>query len=165
MNVLPGMSLPLGAAAAGFPPYAGTNIATTGTASASSSFGGGAGGSYDPAGLIDGLFATTGNDEWASNTGLPQWAAIDLGSVQHIYRYAVRTGFGWGSFTSTWEFQGSDDGSSWTTIETRSSVSLSGDWVRTEYTLTAPVQYRHYRINVTSSTINRGAFGEIELLQ
>jgi hypothetical protein len=89
-------------------------------------------------------------DFWHSASGLPVWLAIDLGYRRLInkYRIAQRVGY---HIPQNWTFQGSNDGSVWTTLHTVTGASYPSspwtDWL----TFVATVPYRHYRIYVTQS--------------
>lgn len=86
--------------------------------------------------------------------------AIDLGLINAaiVTKYQITTwGFlaSWpGSSPRDWEFQGSADGVSWDTLDTR--VNETG-WVNDEsrdYFFTNTIEYRHYCIRVTANNGN-----------
>jgi len=53
-----------------------------------------------------------------------------------------------------WQFQGSRDGSSWTTLDTQSGQTFPFRFYEMEYAVSTPSSYRYYRLNVTE---NNGA--------
>jgi len=62
----------------------------------------------------------------------------------------------WGDWNSIdyspkeWEFQGSNDGSNWTILDTRTNESI-GDKEEKEYTIANPDDYMYYRIYITAN--------------
>jgi hypothetical protein len=123
----------------------GSQVATGGTASASSSWWTGA---FPPSKAFDGTSA-----EWISDGGVPlpatpAWIEYDFGSgnAKDIVEIAITaTGFGGSTSTSIakdFQLQWSDDNSSWTTAL---SVTGDGAWIagttRT-FTISAPVTAR-----------------------
>ncbi len=48
-----------------------------------------------------------------------------------------------------WQLQGSQDGQSWTTLDTRTGETFTARFQRKEYRLANPTAYAHYRLNVT----------------
>ena len=55
-----------------------------------------------------------------------------------------------------WEFQGSKDGSTWTTLDTEKSQTFSTRFEMKSFTIAKPAAYRYYRLNITA---NNGAKG------
>lgn len=162
---LMGAPVGFGVGGGGFPPYQGIDITPGATLTASSQFGP----TYSVNFLIDNQWTVEEGDTWLANTA-PAWARLDLGEVKHIYRYSLR----WWNNTSvrgraakTWRLEGSDDGSSWTTLDTQVNAPNWGISERREYTLLAPAAYRYYRLYITSNQDGSGfvQVGELELLQ
>lgn len=125
---------------------------TGGTASASSSYG------QDPAaGAFDGDTVTNG---WGNNNALPSWLQYDFGAGNdkivtkyRIYRDAAQVG-GWGSTAYapyTWTFQGSSNGTDWTTLDSRTNYPAMnmGQWY--DFSFSNTTAYRYYRIYVTAA--------------
>jgi len=55
-----------------------------------------------------------------------------------------------------WEFQGSNDGTNWTTLDTQNGQTFPFRYYEMEYALPKPAAYRYYRLNITA---NSGAPG------
>ncbi len=53
-----------------------------------------------------------------------------------------------------WQFQGSNDGTNWTTLDTQSGQTFPFRFYEVEYTLPRPAAYRYFRLHVTQ---NNGA--------
>jgi hypothetical protein len=103
---------------------------------------------------------------WLSNTTSNEWLKIDLGVSVEITKYAI---VAYDSFISPKDFtlQGSNNGSTWTIINTQSSQT-SSKWsggAKQTYLLSTAATYRYYRLNVTAN--NDGArigIASLELL-
>jgi len=57
---------------------------------------------------------------------------------------------------SSWQFQGSNDGVSWTTLDTRSGETFSSRFQTKTYTFANTTAYRHYRLNITANAGGTG---------
>jgi hypothetical protein len=85
-------------------------------------------------------------------SGVTGWLQYDLGHTERVQRYAV---------TSSndrvprdpkdWQFQGSNDGSTWTTLDTQSNQAFAERYERKTYTIASPASYRYYRLNITAN--------------
>ncbi|RLD41470.1 MAG: hypothetical protein DRI89_09720 [Bacteroidetes bacterium] len=109
-------------------------------------------GSYVPAHAFD-------DDQislWRNNGSMPVWVRYDLsdGNEKAIARYRMYWSGGNVTYTpKDWQFQASDDGTNWTTLDSRSNESWnSGEWRAFTFSNTTP--YRYYQINITA---NNGA--------
>jgi hypothetical protein len=126
-----------------------SNVFTGGTATASST-----NGTEVASRAFDGLIAE-GNFWTSSTTGsMPQWLKYDLGSgvTKTLTRYglAVRTQFSDG-IPSAWTFEGSNNDSTWDTLDSRTGQTWSNASQR-YYTFENTTAYRYYRINFTASS-------------
>ena len=136
------------------------NLAFSGSGTASSNDGGS--GWDGPAQAFD-------NDPWTrwyngnthpSPTG---WLRYDFGSgnAPVIKRYTVNSADVVGREPTAWQFQGSNDGSTWTTLDTESGQAFSDPYKQNIYNIGNTTGYRYYQINVTAG--NGGALGISEL--
>ena len=135
----------------------------SGTASASSTYGPNSPAAAFPGGTG---YPTQG---WGSNVDpntTPQWLEYDFGvgvtptlTGYSLFRSSTQSG-GWGSGTnnspSAWTFQGSNNNSTWTTLDTRSSQSINADDPPTFYSFSNSTGYRYYRINITAAVSGVG---------
>jgi alpha-L-fucosidase 2 len=55
-----------------------------------------------------------------------------------------------------WQFQGSNDGATWTTLDTRSGETFSSRFQTKTYTFANTTAYRYYRLNVTANAGGTG---------
>lgn len=92
------------------------------------------------------------------STGAPVFVAIQLPAVTKIYAYqfsnrAVTT---FNNNAQAWTFQGSNDGTNWTVLDTRSETSAQAQapGVDRRYTLSAVAEYQYYRIVVTVAPVS-----------
>ena len=97
---------------------------------------------YDPA---YGAFSVGGT--WLS-TQLPAWLQIDLGVAKVLGRY-VMTCDGTRS-PKDWTVQGSNDGSTWTVVDTRAGIIFGSNEARAYYAAVQTTAYRYFRVYVTA---------------
>ena len=86
----------------------------------------------------------------------PGWLQYDLGAAASVSSYSL-TAANDASERDPRDFQvqGSVDGTTWTTVDSRSDVTLGGRGESTTFTLAAPsTAYTHFRLSITA---NRGA--------
>jgi len=132
------------------------NRATGGTASASSEDAP----SESAAQAFDGTTAT----KWftGSSAGSTGWLQYNFGnSVKWVVtRYDLSSANDEPTRDPRdWQFQGSNDGTNWTTLDTRSGQSWESRLLTKQYSVSAPGPYQYYRLNITA---NNGA-GDIQL--
>lgn len=101
----------------------------------------------------------------APSVGSPYWLKIDLGGAQAVNQYeivAVDANRPPMDFT----FEGSDDGGTWTVLDTRTGVVFTANETKT-FTLTnpSPDSYGYYRLNMTANGGNTSwtSIGEFRL--
>ena len=97
---------------------------------------------YDPA---YGAFSAGGS--WLS-TQLPAWLQIDLGVATVLGRY-VMTCDGTRS-PKDWTVQGSNDGSTWTVVDTQAGIIFGSNESRAYYAAVQTSAYRYFRVYVTA---------------
>jgi len=91
------------------------------------------------------------------------WLRYDFGSgnAPVVKRYTVNSADVVGREPTAWQFQGSNDGSTWTTLDTESGQAFSDPYKQKIYNIGNTTGYRYYQINVTAG--NGGALGISEL--
>ncbi|MEJ2043954.1 MAG: alginate lyase family protein [Reinekea sp.] len=117
------------------------NVATGGTAYDSAL------NSLNASSAFDGNSAT----EWffGGVSGLLQY---DLGRTETVQRYTVISSFDKVERDpKDWEFQGSNDSSSWETLDRQSDQLFAERYEIKTYTLENPGAYRYYRLNITAN--------------
>ncbi|MDQ3815092.1 MAG: discoidin domain-containing protein, partial [Armatimonadota bacterium] len=124
------------------------NVALGGTATASAS---GSLKAEVPEKAFDRNVATRWFNGDAGPTG---WIQYDFGAgvTQTIKRYSVASAFDVpGRDPKDWEFQGSNDGSTWTTLDTQNNQTFDQRFQMKTYTVASPAAYRYYRLNITAN--------------
>lgn len=113
-----------------------------------------ASGNYGPGYEADKAFDNNLNTSWASATGSgPDWLRYDFGSGQSkvITEYTFQLDANSYTRPTAWSFDGSADGSTWTSLHSLTGQSISSG-TRYAYTFTNSTAYRYYRLNITSKT-------------
>jgi hypothetical protein len=107
---------------------------------------------------------------WSNNGTLPSWLQYDFGENQGkvISRYRIYYGSGsYDSSPDSWDVEASNDGTSWTTLDSRSGEGwTSNAWK--EYTFGNDNRYRYYRLNFTNNkgtTDDYVSVYEVEMLE
>lgn len=111
---------------------------------------------------------------WLSNGvpsgGSPQWLKYDFGSSNEktIVEYAITEGATnvVGYAPRDWTFQGSNDDSAWTTLDTRTAETFTASQRRT-FSFSNSTAYRYYRILITAKTSGGDGveIGELEMME
>jgi hypothetical protein len=136
----------------------GPNRATGGTVSANS----------ENAASTEGVaqaFDGNVNTKWLSFTSTG-WLAYTFGGTERytLTAYAIVSGNDFPDRDpKNWQLQGSDDGTTWTTVDTRTEESFATRFLEKYYAVSGtPPAYRRYRLNVT---LNNGAAGILQLAE
>src|ERR1019366_8898794 len=82
------------------------------------------------------------------STQLPAWLQIDLGVAKVLGRY-VMTCDGTRS-PKDWTVQGSNDGSTWTVVDTQAGITFGSNESRAYYAAVQTSAYRYFRVYVTA---------------
>ena len=99
------------------------------------------------------------NSTWLGSAA-SSWISIDLGAgntFPALSQYSIQppVTFGSGYFPTGWTFAGSNDNSTWTTIDAKSAQTLAS---ATNYFSVSPgVAYRYYRWSMSNSGSSVGA--------
>jgi len=97
-------------------------------------------------------------DYWQfSSNNVPAWASIDLGTAKTLDRYALNIG---GQGLAAFQVQGSNDGATWTTVDSRTGSYASSTY---SFTLATPATYRRFRLYITQVTGSWPVINEWEL--
>lgn len=86
---------------------------------------------------------------WNSGSTGTHWLKYDFGAPQKIASYVVQaTNTSLNDSPGQWTFEGSNDNSNWTTLDTQGPFSWTSNQIRTFNLAGAlPKQYRYYRWN------------------
>jgi fibronectin type 3 domain-containing protein/regulation of enolase protein 1 (concanavalin A-like superfamily) len=100
---------------------------------------------------VDGNNAT----KWFSGSGSSSgWLQIDLGAgnAQTVVRYDLTSANDAPARDpKDWQVLGSNDGTSWTTLDSRTGETFASRFLTKSYTFTNTTAYRYYRLNILSS--------------
>ncbi|MEO7098792.1 MAG: RICIN domain-containing protein [Luteolibacter sp.] len=101
----------------------------------------------------------------ASNPGPTGWLRYDFGAgnEQTVKRYTVVSSDVAAGDPKIWTFQGSNDGLTWTTLDTQINQSFVNRFHANTYKLGTPAAYRYYQINITASNGTTLAIAELGL--
>lgn len=86
---------------------------------------------------------------WQSSTANSGWLGYQFGSGKIIKRYFWRTMGTVGFLPKDWTFQGSNDGTTWTTLDTVTGYVTNANY--TSGLLANTTSYTYYRINITAN--------------
>lgn len=76
----------------------------------------------------------------------------DLGHTETVQRYTVISANDKvPRDPKDWHFQGSNDGVTWTTLDTQSNRIFANRFELKSYTVSRPGSYRYYRLNITAN--------------
>jgi hypothetical protein len=122
------------------------NVATGGTANDSAGNATNAKRAFDRNSLSQWLYA--------GPTGPTGWLQYDLGHTERVQRYSVTSSSDGKVIPrdpKDWQFQASNDGSTWTTLDTQSNQVFAQRLQVTTYAIANPSFYRYYRLDVTAN--------------
>ncbi|HEY8991244.1 MAG TPA: LamG-like jellyroll fold domain-containing protein [Luteolibacter sp.] len=127
------------------------NLAFGGTTSASVNTGPQVGGS-------DTAFDGNPASKWFGWNAPTGWLQYDFGAgnAQVVKRYTINSADVPARDPKDWLFQGSQDGSTWTTLDTQNGQTFAINMGMNIYPIGNTTAYRYYRINITA---NNGATG------
>lgn len=121
-----------------------------------------ASGSYPAANAFDGNTSTKWN---SGSTGVAAALRYDFGPriTWAVTRYDLTSADTTLRDPAAWTLEGSNDGSAWTVLDTRSGETFSARVQTKTYTLANTTGYRHYRLNITAAS---GGLGyEVQLAE
>jgi hypothetical protein len=131
------------------------------TAMVNLAFGGTATASFNQDSYTEGAhkaFDTDPGSKWYGYNSPTGWLQYDFGAgnAQTVKRYTINSADVPARDPKDWQFQGSQDGSTWTTLDTRSGQTFLVVQAQNTYDIGNTTAYRYYRLNITG---NNGAGG------
>jgi hypothetical protein len=110
----------------------------------------------------DNAFDRNSLSKWFNGNGGPTgWLRYDFGAgnAQVVKRYTVTSGADVPERDpKSWQFQGSNDGSTWTTLNTQSGQSFATRFQANTYDIANTTAYRYYQVYVTANS-GGGTYG------
>ncbi|MBV7275458.1 hypothetical protein JMF89_05530 [Clostridiaceae bacterium UIB06] len=120
-----------------------SNTAPSGIASASSIYNS----TYDAYHAFDGT--VSGTSFWVT-TSLTGWLRYQFALSKKIIKYSIQNQYV-ARAPKNWTFQGSNDGSTWTTLDTQTNISWSSDSAELTFNINNSSSYTYYQINITAN--------------
>lgn len=94
------------------------------------------------------------------------WIGIELPAAHVVTRYSIASANDAEERDpAAWVLQGSNNGSSWVNLDTRSNEDFSTRLERREFTFNNNVAYKHYRFNLTNNSGTILQLAEMELFE
>lgn len=113
------------------------------------------------------VFDGSNTTDFNSGAGNPTcWLSLDYGSGNGkvITAYMIRSSSGNNYFPNTWTFEGSNDNSTWTVLDTRlGQTGWSSGGEPRYFIINNTTNYRYYRVNVSASTGNAVGISTIQM--
>lgn len=94
------------------------------------------------------VFDASSSSQWFV-AAYPCWVGYQFTTPKTIRGYAILPGSS--RFPKTWTLAGSNNGTDWTTVDSRTNVTLSADTMA-YFVASAPASYLYYRLTVTVGT-------------
>ncbi len=112
-------------------------------------------------GAYAGAVTTTNVDGASSYTG--EWIQLQLSVPTALSHYTLfpRPDTAVGQMMNTWRLLGSNDGTSWTTLDTESGVSTWSLGVSKTYTVNSTTAYTYFRIVIQSVNASNSGFASV----
>ena len=101
----------------------------------------------------------------ANLTTTPVWLRLDYPYAVHLQRYELMTRdtmpYSQSDFPNTFQVQGSNDGTTWKSIDSRSGQAslVTAQYQTLSYLVGSSESFRYYRLNVTGVGVNNGGRG------
>jgi len=108
------------------------------------------------------------------NTTSTKWCVIDVNLPVNLrYDFSGTTAYAVNSYTvasandsperdpKNWQFQGSNDGTNWTTLDTRSNIAFTSRFQTQTFTFSNSTSYQMYQLNITA--YYSGTDGKVQL--
>lgn len=123
--------------------------------------------------VFDGIAGDSPNAWYSASSPPPHWVSREFPVAAKVsqYRIAPRSGtfFIGGQSPNSWELQGSNNGTDWTTLDSQSGVTGWLPGVYKTFQIASPRNYKHYRLYITVvgsfGTGTLVAVGELQLIQ
>jgi hypothetical protein len=106
----------------------------------------------------DDAFNGDPGSKWYGYTAPTGWLQYDFGAnnAQTVKRYTINSADVPARDPKDWQFQASNDGANWTTLDSQSGQTFTVPMAQNTYNIGNTTAYRYYRINITA---NNGAAG------
>jgi hypothetical protein len=99
---------------------------------------------------VSALFDDTSATQVTFNSATP-WVRYDLPQPAKVAYYTLTSGSAAGD-PAAWSLEGSDDGTHWTTLDTRSGQTFTDRQQTEDFAVARPGDYRNYRLVITANS-------------
>ena len=99
---------------------------------------------------VSALFDDTSATQVTFNSATP-WVRYDLPEPTKVAYYTLTSGSAAGG-PAAWSLEGSDDGTHWTTLDTRSGQTFTDRQQTEDFAVASPGDYRDYRLVITANS-------------
>jgi hypothetical protein len=99
---------------------------------------------------VSALFDDTSATQVTFNSATP-WVRYDLPQPTKVAYYTLTSGSAAGD-PAAWSLEGSDDGTHWTTLDTRSGQTFTDRQQTEDFAVASPGDYRNYRLVITANS-------------
>ena len=123
---------------------------------------------------FDGIATSDSPNSWySSSVAPPHWVSREFPVATKVSQYRIaprpNTSYINAQSPNSWELQGSNNGTDWTTLDSQSGITGWSLGVYKSFEITTPDNYKHYRLYITrvgsSGTGSTLSVGEIQLIQ
>jgi len=98
-----------------------------------------------------GAFDQNSSTKWFYPTAPTGWLRYDIGHTEVVQRYTVISADVAARDPKDWQFQGSNDGVNWTTLDAQSGQVFANRLQMNSYPVPGGGAYRYYRLNITAN--------------
>ncbi len=107
---------------------------------------------------------------WETDRPFPHWIEFNFGEERKIEAYTLQTGKHENDSTygmpKDWKFQGSNNGSNWTVIDTRTNQTMwKNDNEKAIYKMPNSASYKYYRLYITNGNAQNLRLHELEIIE
>lgn len=99
---------------------------------------------------IDNDRSQTNGTTWASSTLPATWSMQWTDTARTLTGYSITVSFNASQAPTDWDFQGSNDGSAWTTLDSQTGITGWTPGVPRHITFANTTAYKHYRFDIAA---------------
>ena len=123
--------------------------------------------------VFDGIAEDSSNAWCSALVAPPHWVSREFPVATKVSQYSIAprsgTSFIGAKTPNSWELQGSNNGTDWTTLDSQSGIAEWSSGVYKTFQIASPSKYKHYRLYITAvgtSWIDaQVAISELQLIQ
>ncbi|QSF43563.1 discoidin domain-containing protein [Paenibacillus tianjinensis] len=81
------------------------------------------------------------------------WIKLDFGKTYKVVQYSI-TSASTNQTPKTWTFEGSNDNTNWTTLDTRTNITAWTENAKQTFVVSSSTEYRYFRLNISANNGN-----------